>query len=74
MKRGTRLTWLSRPGGFKEVKIMDKMYLIITLRKEVADAAEGRAIYDLVKERLADRPDVEVAGHCSNHFDIERPT
>lgn len=49
----------------------DKMYLVITARKEVEDAAEARAIYDLVKQRLADRPDVEVNGNCSNHFDLD---
>lgn len=49
----------------------DKMYLIITLRREVPDRETARAIYDLVKTRLADRPDVEISGHASNHFDIE---
>lgn len=46
----------------------DKMIVTITLRKEVPDRDAGRAIYDLVKERLADRPDVEVKGLVSNHF------
>ncbi len=49
----------------------DKMYLIITLRKEVPDRDTARQIYDLVKTRMADRPDVEVQGHASNHFDLE---
>lgn len=49
------------------------MYLVITLRKEVADRDAGKVIYDLVKERLADRPDVEVQGHVTNHFDMEEP-
>jgi len=44
------------------------MKLTITLRKDVADRVEGEAIYDLVKTRLADRPDVEVHGHVTNHF------
>ena len=47
------------------------MQLVITLRKEVADRDEGEAIYQLVKERLADRPDVKVTGHVTNHFVIE---
>ncbi len=47
---------------------MDKMYLIITLRKEIPDREAGKAIYDLVKERMADRPEVEIQGHVSNHF------
>lgn len=49
----------------------DKMYLVITLRKEVADAPEGKVIYNLVKEKMADHPDVEVKGHVSNHFDLD---
>lgn len=49
----------------------DRMYLIITLRKEVADRDEGRLIYDLVKQKLEDRPDVQVSGQVSNHFDLD---
>lgn len=48
---------------------MDKMHIIITLTKEVPDREAGRAIYDLVKQKLADRPDITVNGHVSNHFD-----
>jgi len=46
----------------------DTLTLIITARKEVPDRDTGRAIYDLVKERLADRPDIDISGHVSNHF------
>lgn len=49
----------------------DKMYVIITLRKEVENRIEARTIYDLVKQRMVDRPDVKVTGHASNHFDLE---
>ena len=49
------------------------MYVIITLRKEVPDRETGRATYDLVKERLADHPDVDVKGAISNHFDTVQP-
>lgn len=49
----------------------DKMYLTITLRKEVADRDEGHTIYELVKQRLSDRPDVETHGHVTNHFDLD---
>lgn len=48
-----------------------QMYLVITLRKPVADAAQGQAIYDLVKQRLEDRPDIDITGHITNHFDLE---
>jgi len=49
----------------------DKMYLVVTVRKEVADREEARAIYDNVKVKLADKPELIITGHCSNHFDIE---
>lgn len=49
----------------------DKMMLTITLRKEVTTRDVGKIIYDLVKVRMADRPDVEVRGHVANHFDME---
>lgn len=47
------------------------MYLVITLRKEVEDREAGQTIYELVKIKLADRPDIEVHGHVTNHFDME---
>ena len=50
---------------------MDKMYLVITLRKEVPDRETGSAIYELVKTRMADRPDVLIRGLVTNHFDLE---
>ncbi|MBA7704319.1 hypothetical protein ES703_113124 [subsurface metagenome] len=53
---------------------MDQMNLVITLRKDVPDREAGRAIYDLVKQRLEDRPDVIVSGHITNHFDLEEPS
>ncbi len=49
----------------------DKAYVIITARKEVPDRVTARQIYDLLKERLADRPDVQLSGHFSNHFDLD---
>lgn len=49
----------------------DKMHLIITLRKEVPDREAGKAIYDLVKQRLIDKPQVIITGHVTNHFDME---
>ncbi|MBA7692530.1 hypothetical protein ES703_101097 [subsurface metagenome] len=50
------------------------MYLIITIRKPVADAAEGEQLYNLVKQRLADRPDVALAAHVANHFPTKEAT
>jgi len=50
------------------------MYVIITARKEVPDAAAAREIYDHIKQKLTDRPDIELNGHCSNHFDLDQET
>lgn len=44
------------------------MQLIITLCKDVADREEGEQLYELVKMKLVDRPDIKVAGHVTNHF------
>jgi len=49
----------------------DKMMLTVTLRKEVPDRDAGKALYDIVKQRMADKPDVDVRGHVANHFDLE---
>ncbi len=49
----------------------DKMFVIITARKEVADVTEARSIYDWIKTKLADRPEVEINGQASNHFDLD---
>lgn len=49
----------------------DKMTIVVTLRKEVPDREAGRAIYDLVKEKLEERPDIIITGHVSNHFDLD---
>ena len=47
------------------------MELIITLRKEVADEAEADTLYNIVKAKLADNPDVGVTAHTSQK--IPRP-
>lgn len=52
----------------------DKGYCIITVRKEVPDRDTARTIYDLIKQRMADRPDVVITGHFSNHFDLQEET
>jgi len=50
----------------------DTMFLTITLRKEVPDREAGKVIYDLVKQKLQERPDITITGHVSNHFDMEQ--
>lgn len=49
----------------------DQMYVVITLRKPVPDSTVARTLYLLVKERMEDKPEVEVRGHCANHFDLD---
>lgn len=49
----------------------DKLYITIMARKEVDTIEQGRALYDLVKEKLADRPDIVITGTCQNHFKDE---
>lgn len=51
----------------------EQMYLVITIRKPVADAAEGEQLYEFVKGRLTDRPDIKITGHVTNHFIDEEP-
>lgn len=50
------------------------MQLVITLKKKIDDPEEGRHVYELVKQRLQDREDVEITGHVTNHFNAEEPT
>lgn len=49
----------------------DKTQIIITLRKEVADEAGARAVYQTVKQKMADNPDITITGHISNHLDVK---
>lgn len=51
----------------------DQMYLVITLRKPVPDRETAREISIVVKERLADRPDIQINAHATNHFDLDQP-
>jgi len=47
------------------------MQLVVTLRKDVADRDEGKALFDYVKTALARYPGVVVGGHVENHFEVE---
>lgn len=44
------------------------MMLTITLRKSVEDQLEADNLYELVKTRIEDHPEVSLTGHTSNHF------
>lgn len=50
------------------------MHLVITLRRMVEDRDQGKELFDLVKQKLADRPDITITGHITNHFDLEDQT
>jgi len=44
------------------------MFLIVTIRKPVADRDEAHQLQQAVKDRLADRPDLQITAQCTNHF------
>lgn len=50
------------------------MQVVITMRKTIPDKETGQMIYDMVKDRMADRPDVVITGHISDHLELEVPT
>ena len=45
------------------------MKLTIILSAEVANEQAAKSVYDTVKERLTDKPDVSVSGHISTDVD-----
>lgn len=49
----------------------DKMFLIVTLRKEVPDKFAAKDIVTIVKTKLADHPDVTITAHTTDHFGFE---
>lgn len=49
---------------------MAQMHLVITVRKEVTDRDQGELIFRLVEQKLADRPDLTLSGHITNHFEL----
>lgn len=53
---------------------MSQMYLVVTVRREVADRDQGELLFRLVEQRLADRPDLILAGHVTNHFELTPET
>lgn len=48
------------------------MILEITIRKVVDDREEGRQLFELVKERIKDHPDLKIRGKVTNRFIKER--
>lgn len=48
------------------------MQLVITVRKDVTDRDEGEALYEKVKQRMQDHPEIKITAHVTNHF-VEEP-
>jgi len=48
----------------------DQMFVIITLRKVVADKTAAKNIHALIKQKLAEHPEVKIDCHTTDHFDI----
>lgn len=46
------------------------MQLVIVIVKEVEDNEEGKLIFNLIKNGLADREDLKITGHVTNHFEL----
>ena len=44
------------------------MQLTITLRREVADEDSGEVIFQLVKTKLADHPEIKISGSVQKKF------
>lgn len=43
------------------------------LSKEVANFEEGKQVYELVKLKLVDRPEIKVTGKVVDQADMENP-
>jgi hypothetical protein len=46
----------------------EQMYLVVTIRKPVPDRETADQLQALVKDRLADKPDLIISAHVVNHF------
>jgi hypothetical protein len=49
---------------------MDKMILVVTLRTDVPDKLTAHNIVAIVKQKLADHPEVTITSHTTDHFDL----
>ena len=49
------------------------MFLTIVLRKEVADVPAAQALTNIVKNKLADQPEVAITASVSEQLTIEEP-
>ena len=49
------------------------MRLVIVIGVDVANRDEGLAIYTEVKQMVADRPEINISGHVTSNFELEKP-
>lgn len=52
---------------------MDKMTLVITLRRDVPDKSTAKNIVQLVKGWMESHPEVTITSHTTDHFDLPEP-
>jgi len=46
------------------------MELVVTLRKEIETEEQAETLFNLVKTRLEDYPDIKINGHTSKRLDV----
>ncbi len=49
----------------------DKMFLIVTLRREVPNKESAKAMVEIIKNKLTDYPTVTITSHITDHLDID---
>lgn len=50
------------------------MHVTIVIRKEVADEATALQVYETIKNKVADSPDVEVTGSMTSYIPASKET
>jgi len=48
-----------------------KTYLTIVLRKEVPTVDAGQQLFNFVKDRLADKPEIDINGNINTKLNVE---
>lgn len=46
----------------------NQSFVTVTLKKEVADKETAEIMIEMVKTKLADKPDIKITGHFTAHF------
>lgn len=48
----------------------DQLILIITIQKEVPDVNTAKALYQTVKQKVSDQPDIKLHGNLSVRYEV----